>query len=97
VSFVQVIFFTISALIIAGVGVVIILPALKEGEASRLFTRMLVSSAVKMLFGVATMLIAWKFIGWLPKLSAVGSVCAYIVGLMVTTLIVFSKMKRGGK
>ena len=96
-SLVQILYFVFAAVLMSGIASLILVPVLNSGEYGQIYTRLVLSFAVKMVLGAATMMIAWKLLDWPARISAFGSIGTYLMALMVTTLLAFKVTKRGGK
>ncbi len=97
VTLLQLLFFIAAAAIIGGAGLSIIWPAFSDNDFSQLSSRLMLSFAVKMVLGAATLLISWKLIGWPATGSAIGSVSAYLGALFLTLFVALKKSNRGSK
>jgi hypothetical protein len=93
----QVAFFVMSAALMAGVGLLLMAPVWKTGDASGLMTRLLLSFGAKLVLGVLVLVIALKGFGWSATVSAAGAIAAYFAGLAVITTATMKRTKRSGE
>lgn len=92
---IQVGYFVLAALVMAGVGVALMIPPLRAQEFEQVFTRMMAAFALKLLVGVGFMVLALKVLDWTTTMTAFGMVSAYVAALIIVTVAAMRTVKRG--
>ncbi|MBD3165654.1 hypothetical protein GF324_03585 [bacterium] len=93
----QVVFFSVCAAFMAAVGLLLMKPVWKTGDASGLMTRLLLSFGAKLVMGVLVLVAALKGFGWTATTSAAGAIAAYFASLAVITAATMKKTQRSGE
>jgi hypothetical protein len=57
-------------------------------------SRIMTALIVKLVLGVAMLLVAWKGLGWSDAVSAFGMVTAYLLALITVTALVMNATRR---
>jgi len=92
---IQIGYFILAMLAMAGVGVALMVPPLRAQEFEQVFTRMMAAFVLKLLIGVGFMVLAWKVLDWSTTLTAFGMVSAYVAALIIVTVAAMRTVKRG--
>lgn len=94
-SLLQFVYFLVAAAVMAGVGIVLILPPLRTQKFEQVFTRVTAAFAAKLLLGLGFMAVAWKVLSWDATPTAFGMVTAYVAALIIVTVAAMRTVKRG--
>jgi hypothetical protein len=92
---VQVLYFMLASFLMSLMGVLLIIKPLKAKDYDTIFTKLTISFIGKLLLGVVFLLISWKVIGWGASISAFGMVSAYLVALIMVSVLAMRTAKRG--
>jgi len=94
-SLFQVLYFLIAAIVMGGVGTLMLLRPVLSQKTEQVYTWLMLAFAAKLLLGVGFLLIAWKIFEWSTRVAAFGTVGAYLVGLIIVTVVLMIIVKRG--
>ncbi|MCB2199924.1 hypothetical protein KQI63_10985 [bacterium] len=94
-SLLQFVYFLVAAAVMAGVGIILILPPLRTQKFEQVFTRVTAAFAAKLLLGLGFMAVAWKVLSWDATPTAFGMVTAYVAALIIVTVAAMRTVKRG--
>lgn len=83
----QILYFLIATALMTGLGGWLLLPPLRNGDREGMYVRMMAGFAAKLLAGAGIFLLAWKVFAWSPTVSAIGSVAAYTVALIIVAIL----------
>lgn len=90
---IKILYFVAASGVMAGVGVLLMVPPIRRGDREGLLVQMLVSFIAKLVVGVGLLLLAWKVFGWSSTAAAFGMVGAYIVALLVILMTASSAIR----
>ncbi len=91
----KILYFLLSAGVMGGVGILLLVPPLRAKQFDDLFTRMMLAFVAKLLLGVGLLALCWKVFGWSATWAAFGMVTAYLVALLVMSIVVMQTVRKG--
>lgn len=92
-----ILFFLAATVVMTGLGWWFLVRPIRRGEHDRVFQGFILALGAKALVGGACLVIALKVLAYSQAVAAIGTVTAYLVALVISTVAAITSLKRGSR